>query len=156
MKPERLSLDPNSEDAKLNWRHWHKTFMNFLSKLKDVGNDDKLAILINYLSPDIYRHVSEAEGFDAAIETLKKLYVKPKNEIFARHLLATRSRGEYRPVLSSTVDPEQGLRVQERDSSGALQWVRTRFVHIRAHLDLHPSAPLGEQLHFLSRRSTTG
>jgi hypothetical protein len=73
MKPERLILDPNSEDAELYWRHWHKTFMNLLSKIKDVGNDDKLAILINYLSPDIYRHVSGAEDFDAVIETLKKL-----------------------------------------------------------------------------------
>jgi hypothetical protein len=132
MKPERLSLDPNSEDAELNWKHWHKTFTNFLSKLKDVGNDDKLAILINYLSPDIYRHVSEAKGFDAAIETLKKLYVKPKNETFARHLLATRKQGAgenidqfYRALLILSKDCEFKSVTAEEHCSG---FVRDSFI----------------------------
>ena len=92
MKPERLSLDPNSTDAEIKWNHWHKTFNNFLSKLDDASDDDKLAILINYLSADVYSYVSGATNFAAAIEILDKLYVKPKNEIFARHLLATRNQ----------------------------------------------------------------
>lgn len=92
MKPERLSLDANSADAELKWTHWQKTFNNFLSRLDDVSEEDKLAILVNYVSADVYSHVSGAADFTAAIELLQNLYVKPKNEIFARHLLATRKQ----------------------------------------------------------------
>ena len=92
MKPERLSLDPNSPDAELKWRHWHKTFSNFLSKLNEVTEDDKYAILINYLSAEVYTYVSSTSDFKNAISTLQKLYEKPKNEIFARHLLATKKQ----------------------------------------------------------------
>ena len=31
----------------------------------------------------------EASGFGDTITALEKLYLKPKNEVFARHLLAT-------------------------------------------------------------------
>ena len=31
MKPERLSLDPNSPIAAKEWRHWRRTFENYLA-----------------------------------------------------------------------------------------------------------------------------
>lgn len=90
MKPDRLSLDPNDVDAELKWSHWWKTFSNFLSRLGDVTDGDKLAIFVNYLSADVYKYISGETTYANAVETLQNFYIKPKNEIFARHLLATR------------------------------------------------------------------
>ena len=53
-------------------------------------NPDKLKALINYLDPVVYDFVNECTAYDAAIELLNSIYVKKKNEIFARPLLATR------------------------------------------------------------------
>ena len=55
-------------------------------------NPDKLKVLINYLDPVVYDFVSECTTYDAAIKLLNSIYVKKKNEIFARHLLATRKQ----------------------------------------------------------------
>ena len=30
MKPERLGIDPNSADADKTYKHWYKTFCNFI------------------------------------------------------------------------------------------------------------------------------
>lgn len=51
---------------------------------------NKLAILANYTSPSVFKHVEDCEDFDAALGRLQTLYVKPMNEIFAHHLLTTR------------------------------------------------------------------
>ncbi|XP_064103977.1 uncharacterized protein LOC135213780 [Macrobrachium nipponense] len=55
LKPAHLDVDPSSPTAAKEWRHWHRTFVNF-------------------------------------IEECERLYVKIPNEIFARHLLATRQQ----------------------------------------------------------------
>ena len=49
-------------------------------------------MLINHIDPTVYEFIAECVDFDAAKETLKNLYIKPRNEIFARHLLATRNQ----------------------------------------------------------------
>ena len=89
LRPERFGVDPNSSQAVKAWKHWHRTFTNFLSSVSEQ-KPDKLNVLINYVSPSIYDYISESKTYDEAIETLQSLYIKPKNEIFARHLLATR------------------------------------------------------------------
>ena len=64
----------------------------------DDNHDDnerqrtKRNLLINFLSPAIYPHVEDCESYDVALQTLKDLYIKPKNKIFARHVLATRKQ----------------------------------------------------------------
>ena len=47
-------------------------------------------MLTNYVTPKIYESFAECVTYDEAIQTLEALFVKPTNEIFARHLLATR------------------------------------------------------------------
>ena len=55
MKPERLSLDPNSPTVAKEWRHWRRTFENYLASFPaeegEGGNaevaDTKLKFLIN-------------------------------------------------------------------------------------------------------------
>jgi len=53
---------------------------------------DKLKLLINYVGPAVYDHISESSSYDDALKTLELIYVKPMNEVFARHQLATRKQ----------------------------------------------------------------
>ena len=39
---------------------------------------------------DVFEYIEDCANFDMAIDALTRLYVKTLNEIFARHLLATR------------------------------------------------------------------
>lgn len=89
LRPERLDSDPNSTSAAQEWTHWLKTFQNFLAVLP--GDDvNRLSVLTNYISPKIYGSISDCTTYEQAIAALTALYVKPFNEIFARHCLVTR------------------------------------------------------------------
>ncbi|CAB0003003.1 unnamed protein product [Nesidiocoris tenuis] len=90
LKPDRLEVDPASSNAARQWKHWKTTFTNFLNHIKDLEEDSKLPILINHVSPDIYRLFIDCTNYNDAIRQLESVYVKPKNEIFNRHRLATR------------------------------------------------------------------
>ena len=89
LRLERLETDPNSSEASKEWLHWKRTFENFLTVLSQE-NLNKLIVLANYVSPAIFQHIEECSDYAAAIEILQALFVKLRNEIFARHLLATR------------------------------------------------------------------
>ena len=53
---------------------------------------NKLNVLINYVSSEVYQLFYEATTYDEAINLLKSLCVKTPNEVFARHKLATRKQ----------------------------------------------------------------
>lgn len=89
LKPVRLDLDPNSPTAAREWRHWKKTFTNFLDG-RGASDADKFKCLVNCVSPAVFELIEESNSFDSAIQTLSDLYDKSPNVIFARHLLATR------------------------------------------------------------------
>ena len=91
LRPERLDTDPNSGTAAKEWLHWRRTFENFMAVLPQEGLD-KLAVLSNFVSPSIFQHIEDCTDYETSIETLQTLFIKPKNEIFARHLLATRKQ----------------------------------------------------------------
>ena len=86
LKPERLDVDPSVGDADKLYKHWKKTFDNFLESLEEPN---KLSILVNFISARVYEYIAECDTFEDAIEILKNTYIKPKNEVFARHLLYT-------------------------------------------------------------------
>ena len=89
LRPERLETDPNSGEASKEWLHWKRTFDNFLAVLPQT-NLDKLSILANFVSPSFFQHIEECRNYEAAVGILQALFVKPRNEIFPRHMLATR------------------------------------------------------------------
>lgn len=91
LRPDRFEADPSSSSAAREWKHWHRTFKNFLEAIQ-THKPDKLKTLINYLGPRVYEFIADCEEYEAAISTLEKMYVKPKNEVFARHLLSTRKQ----------------------------------------------------------------
>jgi len=49
---------------------------------------------VNYVSPNVYAYVEESEMYANALKVLQTIFSKPKNEIFARYLLATRKQRE--------------------------------------------------------------
>jgi hypothetical protein len=89
LKPARLDLDPNSPSAAKEWKHWHKTFTNFLTECGSRA-PDKYRTLINYVSHNVYEYIEDCTDYNSALEVLNQLFIKKPNEIFARHLLATR------------------------------------------------------------------
>ena len=96
LKPERLDLDPSKPEAADTWRHWKMTFDIFLEAVCETGQPTsmtdrlKLKLLINLLSPAIYEHISDIHDYSTAMNALEEIFVKPKNSVFCRHLLATR------------------------------------------------------------------
>ena len=99
---ERLGIDPNTTNADETYKLWFRTFNNFLESLStsNAANSsqsstqtvNKFNLLINYIEPNVYELISECETYDQANETLKTIYVKPKNVILARYILSTRKQ----------------------------------------------------------------
>ena len=78
LQPEKLAIGPNSSSAEDDWKFWFKTFSNFINALPGGENAlKKLDVLTAHLTAPLH------------IETLQKLFVKSRNEIYAKHLLAT-------------------------------------------------------------------
>ena len=84
-------MSPNSPDATKIYKHWKTTFQYFLAVLPQDGLN-KLHVLTNFVAPDIYDLFSQDETYEAAVATLDSNYLKEPNEIYARHLLATRKQ----------------------------------------------------------------
>ena len=82
-------MDANATGADKQWSRWYKTFSNFLDAIAE-HEPDKLVTLTNYVAPNVYEYIAECTTYETAIETLEALYLKPTNEIYARHVLATR------------------------------------------------------------------
>ena len=128
LRPERFDRKPNAQDALKSWRHWLTTFENFVEAIPDE-EVNKLNVLINYVSSEVYQLFYEATTHDEAINLLKSLYVKKANEIFARHKLATRNQqpgDEYLQelkILSKDCDFSDVTAYQYRDEA-----VRDAFI----------------------------
>ena len=89
MKPERLDCDPSSPTAAQEWKHWLQTFKTFITALPQE-NLNKLGLLVNFVSSRIYESISDCSTYDDALSILQAQFVKPTNEVYARHCLATR------------------------------------------------------------------
>jgi len=91
LKPSRLDVDPNSSKAAKEWKHWKRTFDNFIT---ECGSEapDKFRSIVNFISADVFDYVEECTTYDQVVDTLTKLYVKTPNAIFARHQLASRKQ----------------------------------------------------------------
>lgn len=89
LRPSRLDTDPSSPTAAKEWKHWFKTFTNFIEESGDTA-PDKLRALVNCVSPTVYELIEDCSTYESAITKLESVYVKLPNEVFARHVLATR------------------------------------------------------------------
>ena len=96
LKPERLELDQSKPEAVDTWRHWKMTLNILLEAICETQQPTsitdrlKLKLLINLLSPAIFKHISDIQDYATAMNALEEIFVKPKNSVFCKHLLATR------------------------------------------------------------------
>ncbi|KAA3677328.1 uncharacterized protein DEA37_0001456, partial [Paragonimus westermani] len=88
LRPERFDTDPDSSDARKQWNHWYFTFQNYLTSLK-TPDDEKFQVLANLVSSDVFEYIADCKQYKDVIDALISLCVKPKNIIYARHLLST-------------------------------------------------------------------
>ena len=94
-KPSRLEIDVSSPHAARSWKHWRKTFENYVAEHQNTENAptlNKLRLLTNFVSADIFEFIEDCTSYDSALKALEDLFVKTPNEIFSRHLLATRKQ----------------------------------------------------------------
>ncbi|XP_066980104.1 uncharacterized protein [Macrobrachium rosenbergii] len=89
LKPCRLDTDPSSPTAAKEWKHWHRTFQNFIEESGEAA-PNKLRALVNCVSPSVYELIEDCVTYEGAVAKLESVFVKLPNEIFARHVLATR------------------------------------------------------------------
>jgi len=92
IKPSQFGADPNAGQASKEWKHWYRTFTNFLESFPaepPITEQEKLRCLVAHIDKDVYSYISECASYNDAISSLEGLYVKPCNIIFARHLLTT-------------------------------------------------------------------
>ena len=94
LKPRILETEPNEPEAEQIYKHWLKTFQCFLTSAeatrRNADNEpqlNKLSLLFNYASHRIYSYIEKSTTYEDAKQVLDRIYVKPKNEIFGRHLL---------------------------------------------------------------------
>ena len=89
LRPQIFETDVNAPDSAKKWKQWKKTFEDYVSRIEGATARDKLDILVSLLDTSVYSYVSECDAYDDAVARLENAYVKPVNEIFARHRLNT-------------------------------------------------------------------
>ena len=73
LKPDRFDVTSNDANAESKWRHWKQTFTNFLNSISKVEESDKLPLLSNYVSSNVFQYINECNDYNVAIDTLDKL-----------------------------------------------------------------------------------
>ena len=107
MKPERLFLDPSAPNAAKEWRHWRRTFDNFIIECDIDPVPNKHRIITNLISGNVFEHVEDCTDFQSVIDTLDNLFVKSPNVIFARYLLSTQRQQSGETLDQFLQDPRK-------------------------------------------------
>ena len=84
LRPEKFSTLHSDHNAEKKWKHWKKCFNSFVAHVQvPAGAEavDKLALLVNYVDPEVDEYITEDASFESAIQTLDSLYLKPVNTI---------------------------------------------------------------------------
>ena len=89
LQPDIFNADPTTPSASKEWTHWKSRFQKFITKVQNVTDEDKLSLLVNLVSTDVYTYIRDSATYNQAIAALEAVYNPKKNIIFARHLLST-------------------------------------------------------------------
>lgn len=86
-KPERITKDLNSPVAVKEWTFLHRIFNMYLDSIQEL-TPDKLNILLTHVDHNVYNYIKNCFHwtYEEVIQTLKKIYIKPTNEIFTYKL----------------------------------------------------------------------
>ena len=82
----RFDILPNTPSSAKEFKQWFRTFEYYLEVLPNKGLD-KLKVLINFVSPEMFEYISDCTSYVSAIEIIKNVYIKPPNTTFAHHFL---------------------------------------------------------------------
>ena len=94
LRPQIFDADANSEEGPRKWLHWKRTFESFIRRVDGATDRDKLDLLINFIETNVYSYITECTTYADALNKLECAYVKPVNEIYARHRLNTSRQNE--------------------------------------------------------------
>ena len=93
MRPDQFDADPRRNTSNMEWKHWYKTFSNYLESIAE-HRPNKLKVLVKFLSPQVYDYISECTTYEAAVNTLFALYAKHhSNEAADLHANIVRKPG---------------------------------------------------------------
>ena len=87
----RLGVDLKAPNAAKQWKHWKRTFDNFITECGETA-PDRFRSTINFISADVFDYIEECTTYDAIATTLERLYMKTPNNLFAPHELSTRKQ----------------------------------------------------------------
>ena len=108
LRPERLDIEVKSANAEKDYKHWLMTFTNYKDAVTAANaNANPLALLINYVSSNVYHHIADETTYAAAIAKLERLYVKKKNVVFSRYMLVSRKQESGETIDDYTTDLRQ-------------------------------------------------
>ena len=140
IKPQRFDCDHTAATAGEEWTYWKKTLENFTKRAEKKAaaanppeEVDKPEILTSFISANIFKHITECKSYESAIIILTALYIKPRNEIFARHQLATRKQQQ-----GESIDEYlQALRILSKEAKfeavsaeqNASDYIRDAFIN---------------------------
>ena len=111
LRPEIFDKEPNTASADQEWNHWKIKLQKCISRVKDITDQDKLDLLITYVSASVFSYIQDSTTYDDAIKALDKVYNPKKNVIFARHQLRS-----YRQETGQSIDAYfQKLKMLSRD-----------------------------------------
>ncbi|GAA54164.1 hypothetical protein CLF_112441 [Clonorchis sinensis] len=86
--PTIFDADPHPRDATKRQTHWFRTFRAYTNSIKPEGPNE-LETMVCHSDHTVCDCIAEFTGNDSAIKLLEKLYIRPKDIVCARHLLAT-------------------------------------------------------------------
>jgi len=89
LRPQVFSAGADTADGAMRWQHWKRTLKNYLRRIDNISAGDKLDVLISLLNAAVYTYIRECASYQEAIDCLENIYVKPVNEVYARHKLNT-------------------------------------------------------------------
>jgi len=89
LRPQVFSAEADTAGGAMRWQHWKRTLENYLRRIDNISADDKLDVLISLLDASVYTYIRECASYQEAIDCLENIYVKPANEVHARHKLNT-------------------------------------------------------------------
>ena len=68
LKPKRFDVDPAASSSAKLWRHWPAIYDNFPETTR-ADTLNKLFVLINYVSAEVYHSFCEATTHEIVIKT---------------------------------------------------------------------------------------
>src|ERR1700755_1122096 len=92
LRPITLDIQPTSQDAPRVFKHWKFVLTQYISALPEDSQNLSLGVLAGSLSPNNFELISECRTYEAALQSLTTIFVKPPSDCVARHSLKTRKQ----------------------------------------------------------------